>query len=97
MSKKKKTLTIDQDYAIISAANNLIKAEEIAEVSGDLDILLAVSDRWINLYAVLADIEASDTKIGFAPEKLGEEYGGETGSEGSYKSKSRFKVRKKSR
>lgn len=97
MSKKKKTLTIDQNYAIISAANNLIKAEDIAEISGDLDILLAVSDRWVNLYAILADIDTSNTRIGFAPEKIGEEYGGEASSEGPYKSKSRFKVRKKSR
>lgn len=102
MSKKKKKdiLTIDRDYAIISAANNLIKAETVAEISGDLEILLAASDRWLNIYSVLSEVEAKnmDKKIGFyLEEDAGDVYGRETSPEGLNKSKSRFKVRKKSR
>lgn len=102
MSKKNKKdiLTIDRDYAIISAANNLIKAEKVAEISGDLEILLAASDRWLNIYSVLSEVEAKniDKIIGFCLEEdAGDGYGRETSSEGLNKGKSRFKVRKKSR
>ena len=95
--KKKEVLTIDTNYAIISAASNLMKAQEIAEVSGDLEILLATSDRWINLYSILSDNEVVENKIGFVPEQIGEQHGGETSTERFDESKGRPKIRKKSR
>ncbi len=101
MSKKnkKEILTIDRDYAIISAANNLIKAETVAEISGDLEILLAASDRWLNIYSVLSEVEAksNENKIGFyLQEDAGDVYGRESSPQRPNKGKGRFKVRKKS-
>jgi hypothetical protein len=95
--KKKEVLTIDQSYAIISAASNLMRAQEVAEISGDLEILLATSDRWINIYSILSEDKTIDNKIGFVPEQIGEPHGGQTDTKRFDESKGRPKIRKKSR
>lgn len=67
MSKRKKkkveeeTLTITEQYAIMNAADNLLEAQELARINADTDLMLAISDRWLNLSKFLA-IEESLSK-----------------------------------
>ena len=73
MSKRRKkkveeeTLTITEQYAIMNAADNLLEAQELARINADTDLMLAISDRWLNLSKFLAFEEelAKGRSIGF--------------------------------
>lgn len=95
-NKHQETLTITEDYAIINAANSLMLAEELAKVTGDKELLIAISDRWLNLSAFVASEEHQVQPFGFIPVKE-EDNVGEDYSEGHDQSKGRIKIRKKSR
>lgn len=100
LSKKKKKdedLILTEESAIINAANNLIYAEEISRVTGNVEMLLAISDRWmmVSKYIALEDLPTQQ-KIGFlmdSEEKLNVGEGNERPNE----SESGAKVRKKFR
>ncbi len=96
---KKEVLTITQDYAIINAASSLLYAEELARLNSDTEMLLAISDRWLNVSKVLVfEEELSRNKaFGFVGSMEESELNGKIGTERSNTGKSRSKVRKKSR
>lgn len=101
--KKKKTveneqLTITDEYAIISSANNLLYAEELAKLTGNIEALLAISDRWLTLATLLEEDQESNNKFGFTAhlDEL-EEAIGEAVTKRNNKGKSKSKIRKKSR
>jgi hypothetical protein len=93
--KKQEVLTMTEESAIISAADSLYHAEEIARLTNDTELLLAISDRWLNLSKYLT-IDESPNRIGFLTLEE-EDDDRENYSEGFDTSKSRFKIRKKSR
>jgi hypothetical protein len=96
---KKEVLTITQEYAIINAASSLLYAEELARINADTEILLAISDRWLNVSKILVlEEEFSKNKtFGFIGLEEESELNGEISTERSNKGKGRSKVRKKSR
>ena len=96
---KEEVLTITQDYAIINAASSLLYAEELARLNADTEMLLAISDRWLNVSKVLVfEEELSRNKaFGFVGSMEESELNGEIGTERSNTGKGRSKVRKKSR
>lgn len=104
LSKKKKkdaeeVLTISEDSAIINAANNLIYAEEIARVTGNIEALLAISDRWLIVSQHLAlEQLPPQQRIGFLISSEEDTLNvGEDSNQGLNESESRTKIRKKLR
>jgi hypothetical protein len=96
---KEEVLTMTQDYAIINAANSLLYAEELARINADTEMLLAISDRWLNVSKILEpeDGFSKNKSFGFVGTIEESELYGEVSAEGSNTSKGRSKVRKKSR
>lgn len=65
--QEKEALTITEDYAIINAANSLLYAEELARLNADSELLLSISDRWLNLskFLILGEELSKDRPFGF--------------------------------
>lgn len=88
-----------EESAILAGALTLIAAQEIANYNKDIDALVAISERWLAMSRLLSD-EMSDkySNMGFVTEKeMMEELKNELTGEGNNESKSRTKIRKKSR
>jgi len=90
---------LTEESAILAGALTLMSAQEIANYNRDIDALVAISERWLALSRLLSE-EATEkyANIGFAIEqaqKMIEEE--EANGQGNNESKSRTKVRKKSR
>lgn len=87
---------LDEESAILAGALTLVSAQKIAEYNKDIDALVAIAERWLTLSRLLSD-EMSDRygNIGFQLEEEIEELKDEL--TGNNESKSRIKVRKKSR
>lgn len=87
---------LDEESAILAGALTLVSAQKIAEYNKDIDALVAISERWLTLSRLLSD-EMSERygNIGFQLEEEIEELRDELS--GNNESKSRIKVRKKSR
>lgn len=71
MAKKKnkeQTLTLDDAGVLNECATSLMCAFDFAVQHRDVDAMLAVSDRWLRLYAMLSEIDEESTgkmKLGF--------------------------------
>jgi hypothetical protein len=72
MGKKKKEeepLVLDQDGILNECATSLMAAFDFAIEHRDVDSMLAVSDRWLRLYAMLSHVEeegsSEQLKLGF--------------------------------
>lgn len=87
---------LSEETAILAGALTLISAQKIAEFNKDIDALVAISERWLTLSRLLSD-EMSERygNIGFQVEEQIEELEDELSR--NNQSKSRTKIRKKSR
>jgi hypothetical protein len=70
MGKKKKEeiLVLDEEGILSQCATSLDTAFNFALEHRDVDAMLAVSDRWLRLYAILSNVDESDReqiKLGF--------------------------------
>jgi hypothetical protein len=70
MGKKKKeeVLVLDNDGILSQCATSLETAFNYAVEHRDVEAMLAVSDRWLRLYAMLSDLEdvsKEQLKLGF--------------------------------
>jgi len=71
MGKKKKEeepLVLDQDGILNECATSLMAAFDFSIEHRDVESMLAVSDRWLRLYAMLSHSEEENTekvKLGF--------------------------------
>jgi hypothetical protein len=68
-NKKKEPLVLDQDGILSECATSLMAAFDFAIEHRDVDSMLAVSDRWLRLYAMLSHVEEDASneqiKLGF--------------------------------
>lgn len=74
MSKKKnkgEPTTLDEGGILSECATSLMSAFDYAVEHRDVDAMLAVSDRWLRLYAILTDMseEKDKLKLGFIGEQ----------------------------
>ena len=104
LDKKLKSLVgdeLNEESAILAGALNLVAAQHIAEFNKDVDALVGIAERWLTLSRLLSD-EMSDgySSTGFVPPATEEEIEvlkNELDRKRKDESKSRPKVRKKSR
>jgi len=67
-NKQEEVLMLDQDGVLNECASSLMTAFEFAVDHRDVDSMLAVSDRWLRLYAMLSHTEedhGEKLKLGF--------------------------------
>lgn len=70
MGKKKKDdpVVLDNDGVLGECASSLMAAFDFAIEHRDVDSMLAVSDRWLRLYAILSNVDEEEKetlKLGF--------------------------------
>ena len=92
---------LNEESAILAGALNLVAAQKVAEFNRDVDALVGIAERWLTLSRLLSD-ELSDGygSIGFVAPATAEEIEvlkNELSGKRDDQSKSRIKVRKKSR
>jgi hypothetical protein len=65
--KNKEPLVLDESGILGECASSLMAAFDFSIEHRDVDAMLAVSDRWLRLYAILTDYteEKEKLKIGF--------------------------------
>ena len=65
--KKNKEIVLDEQGILSECATSLVTAFDYAIEHRDVDAMLAVSDRWVRLYAILSEVgEAREQiKLGF--------------------------------
>lgn len=65
--KKEEQIILDEGGVLNECASSLMSAFDYAVEHRDVDAMLAVSDRWLRLYAILADVteEKEKVKLGF--------------------------------
>ena len=68
--KNKETLVLNENGILSECATSLMSAFDFAVEHRDVDAMLAVSDRWLRLYAILVDVEdeKDKLKLGFVGE-----------------------------
>lgn len=90
---------LTEESALLAGALTLMAAQEIAHYNKDIDALVAISERWLAMSRLLSDESDKYANIGFAIEQAAKEMVEESGEDGqgNNESKSRTKVRKKSR
>lgn len=68
--KNKDPLVLNEDGILSECATSLMSAFDFAVEHRDVDAMLAVSDRWLRLYAILIDVadEKEKLKLGFVGE-----------------------------
>lgn len=90
---------LTEESALLAGALTLMAAQEIANYHKDIDALVAISERWLAISRLLGEESDKYANIGFAIEEAAREMMEENGEhgEGNNQSKSRTKVRKKSR
>lgn len=73
MAKKNKqdALVLNEEGILSECATSLMSAFDFAVEHRDVDAMLAVSDRWLRLYAILLDVEdeKDKLKLGFVGEQ----------------------------
>lgn len=68
--KKKEELILDEDGILNECASSLMTAFGYAVEHRDVEAMLAVSDRWLRLYAMLSEPEGKEQiKLGFVKDE----------------------------
>lgn len=69
--KDKEPLILDESGILSECASSLMAAFEYSLEHRDVDSMLAVSDRWLRLYAILTEVteEKEKLKLGFVGEQ----------------------------
>lgn len=68
--KKKEELLLDEDGILNECASSLMTAFGYAVEHRDVEAMLAVSDRWLRLYAMLSEPEGKEQiKLGFVKDE----------------------------